>query len=162
MQTTTTQPVMWDLTRGVPGADEDPIGVRLAQAEYPGDLAAMIEEDWDAFAGARTVVVDAERLGLGDADVAALTRLATVGVRVVITAARRPATFPPLLVLYEPTFARAAAAAIYALDPGRRVLLVSPDPYDSPDLRRLVAHALAWRAAWQEPEAGDFTSRPME
>ena len=157
---TMTQPVTWDLTRGVPGADEDPIGVRLARAEYPGDLAAMIEEDWDVFANARAVVVDAERLALGDADVAGLTRLATVGVRVVIAAARRPAPFPPLTVPHEPAFGRAAAAAISALDPGRRALLVSPEPHDSPDLRRLVSHALAWRAAWEEPEAGDFTTRP--
>ena len=63
-------------------------------------------------------------------------------------------------MLHGPTFARAVVASLYALGPRAGAVLVSPEPADSPALRRLVAHALAWRAAWQEPEAGDFASRP--
>ena len=161
---TLAQPLTVDLLREVPGAVEDPIRVRLAQAEAPGDLAAMIRLEWQAFIRAHVVVVDAGRLALADGDAAALSRLASVGARVVIAGGRAAggagAGFPPLLVLHEPAFARAAVASIYALDPWQTAVLVTPEPPDSPEIRSLVTHALRWRAAWQDPEVGDFGSRP--
>ena len=156
---TLTQPLTFDLLANVPGAARDPIQVRLAQAESPGDLAAIIRLEWQAFARAHVVVVDAGSLSLADGDAAALSRLASIGVRVVV-AGGRPAGFPPMLVLHEADFARAAVASLYALEPWQTAVLVSPEPPDSPGLGAVVAHALRWRAAWQDPEDGDFASRP--
>ncbi|HEX8524367.1 MAG TPA: hypothetical protein VF669_19080 [Tepidisphaeraceae bacterium] len=151
--------VLVDVLAQVPEAVEDRVEVRHVRAAEPGELAALIAGGWQQVSRARTVVVDAARIPLDRADVVALSRLATVGVRVVIARSTGGLGFAPLLVLHERDFARAAVASIYALGEGQTALLVTPDT-DVSALRGLARHALRWRASWQEVEAGSFSSRP--
>ena len=141
------------------GSSEDPIGVWSAPVSGSGRLAAIILQAWDAFSRARTIVVDAGGLTLDASDVRALSRAATMGVRVVIAGSSGFLGFAPMMVLYEPDFARAAIASIYALGPAQSAILVSAAA-DAPKLTGIVRHAMRWRASFHDPENGDFTAHP--
>ena len=149
-----------DLLEQVVEAVDDPVVVRLARVLGPGGLAATLLANWPEVSRAKVLVVDAGRVSLGSEDVAALSRAAARGVRVVVAGAGGPLGFAPMLVLHEPDFHRAAVASIYALGSGQTAILLSPEPPGSPSLRGLVRHAMRWRASWREVEGGEFTSGP--
>jgi hypothetical protein len=147
------------LLAGLEGCEGDRIGVRHMPASAPGDVAALARAAPGLLWRFRTIVVDAGRLALAESDSAALADAATNGTRVVVTGPRAAAgAFPPMLVLYEPAFARALCASVYALEPGQSLLAVTPRTGEG--LYGPIRHALRWRAAWAEPEEGDLTSVP--
>lgn len=136
----------------LPQAADDTVAIYFAHLEAPGDLSAMVGAEMPNLARILTVVVDTTRLPLAENDLAAVVRLASHGVRVVL--AGPPARgLPPMVALHDPDFHRAAVAAIYALSPRQSALLVSPDATAAGGLTR---RALAWRASWTHPDDGDI------
>jgi hypothetical protein len=147
------------LLAGLEGFEGERIHARHAPASAQGDIAALGRSARGLLRKFRTIVVDAGRVAMAESDAAALAEAATTGTRVVVTGPRAvTAAFPPMLVLYEPTFARALCASVYALEPGQALLAVTPRTGEG--LYGPIRHALRWRAAWAEPEEGDLTSVP--
>ncbi|MCX5662408.1 MAG: hypothetical protein NTW19_22235 [Planctomycetota bacterium] len=151
---------MTSLLDALPEAAGDNIEVLHLQARGPGEAAEGISHAWDSLSLARVVIVDAARISLSRADAQALSRLATHGVRVVLASSTPLQGIAPLIALYEPCFARAVVASIYALPHEQAAVVISPEPHESPALRGLALHALRWRASWQDAEEGDLSSRP--
>ncbi len=144
---------------GLPEAQGDTIDVRIGSVPMPGDLAALFQHEQAGIHSARVVIIDAGSLSIGETEVAAIMRVVSMGVRVVLSSPHPIRGFPPLTVLHERDFNRAVVASLYGLPPHSKAVLISPLPEDSPVLKGLIRLALRWRSSEQD-SLGDFSSMP--
>ncbi|HEX8912995.1 MAG TPA: hypothetical protein VF796_11595 [Humisphaera sp.] len=148
-----TAPIILELTAGMPETEDDPVIVRLAHLDEPGDVKATLGVHFG-----RHWTFDRVLVPVGDldpADAAALGFAQNTGARVARVAMPEPDAAAVDGDLTDTPLGAAVVAAVQALAVGQSLLVLVPRHVEATAVEALVRRALRWRSTWQPAESAD-------